>query len=144
MELDEEMKEEFLSEVRSLQLELKTIVDKLLLNYKQPPLFLEFGQKIDRIYGTAMTLGLNDFGLYAKAMKDVCYMCGNANSDMGQKKVLNMMSTCLENFDILCRGIGDPKAFKEVANVIKSSIQKVEILEKTYFSHVKDKKSVAK
>jgi chemotaxis protein histidine kinase CheA len=142
MELDQELKDDFIKEVNELKKELKVVVDRLILNHKQPPLYKEFGQKIDRIYGTAITLGFTEFGKYAKAMKDVSYMCGNSDSEMGQKKVVNMMSTCLESFDILCKGIEEPKLLKGIAANIAISIQKVGILEKTYFTNVKDKKTV--
>lgn len=142
MELDQELKDDFIKEVLELKRELNLIVERLVVNHKQPSLYLEFGQKIDRIYGTSITLGFMEFGKYTKAMKDVCNMCGRSDSEMWQKKVVNLMSTCLESFDVLCKGIEQPKLLKGVAANIAISIQKVAILERSYFANVKDKKSI--
>lgn len=91
MILDKEMQDEFVKEVKQIKAELQVTVDKLTANWKQPTLYAEYGQKIDRIYGTAATLGFMEFANYTKAMKDMCYMCSNSSNELAQKKVLGMM-----------------------------------------------------
>lgn len=142
MILDKEMQDEFVKEVKALQKELRLITENLTKNWKQPALFAEFGQKVDRIYGTAATLGFTDFANYAKAMKDMCYMCSHSVNEIAQKKVLGMMLTCLENFDTLCAGVYDKKILASVSNQVKISMQKVSVLEKSVLADCKDKKSI--
>ncbi len=142
MELDQEMKDDFVKEVKQLQMELQDLVNQLSDNWTQSALFERFGQTIDRIYGTATTLGFAEFGQYAKALKDVCYMCRHTEQEIAQKKVVNMMSGCLENFDALCLGVYDKKELLKVSTSLKVAIKKLDTLERSYFVNFKDKKSI--
>ncbi len=142
MELDKEMRDDFVKEVKLLQRELKLIVNKLSDNWSQPELYSQFGKKIDGIYGTATTLGFEEFGQYAKAMKEICYMCSYSRQDIAQKKVVNVLGGCLENFDALCKGVYDKRALLKVSMALKVAIKKVDTLERSYFINFRDKKNI--
>ena len=143
MELDQEMKTDFINEINQLKTPLRECIDGLSKNLNQANLYEKFGQTIDRIYGTATTLGFVDFGNYCKALKDMTYMCSNTENPIGQKKVYAVMVNCLENLDVFIRGLNNPNEMKVLKSQILIAMKKVETLERSCFSSVKDKKSCA-
>ena len=67
----------FVEEIHTLRAEMSLKVSKVMqgkLGELDLSYFAEFGQMIDRIYGTAATLGYEEIATYTKHLKDVCYM----------------------------------------------------------------------
>lgn len=72
MEMDQELFEAFIEEVTALKKELGSIQESLSSDLSDPKKFLDFAQIIDRIYGTALTMGLNDVGEYLGVIRNTC------------------------------------------------------------------------
>jgi chemotaxis protein histidine kinase CheA len=143
VELDQEMKDDFIAEINLLKKDMQSCVDELTKKLDQPKLFEKFGQTIDRIYGTATTLGFMEFGQYCKALKDLTYMCSATQSQIGQKKVFAIIASSMGSLDIFVKAIDDPAELLKINNQIKIVLKKVETLEKSCFASVKDNKSCA-
>ncbi len=71
MGTNKEMLDIFVAEINEILGNLKAVTNEQMKKRTMDKvLFERYGQAIDRIYGTAMTLGFSDLGLYTKAMKD--------------------------------------------------------------------------
>ena len=100
MILQDELVDDFVAEIKSIHIELKLIVNTQLKTPKMDKvLFEKFGQFIDRIYGTATTMGFIEIGKYLQAMKAISYMSSQCNNEVGQKKALRMMMECVDNIE---------------------------------------------
>jgi hypothetical protein len=96
--------EKFTEEVQLIDAELKVIVNKIILTRMQGPgLYEEYAEKIDRIYGAAVTIGLEQFAKYALALKEVSYMCSQSKNENGKKKVTRMMIEYFNYVELACR-----------------------------------------
>jgi chemotaxis protein histidine kinase CheA len=133
MILDPEMLVDFVTEIKALEAELKVPVLSLKTNLDQPKMFEKFGQVIDRIYGTAATLGFAELATYCGTLKKTCYDCSAANNKRGQVRVLGLMETCLENLDALIKGVHDPEAQKKLTHVLHLECQKAKKLHEEVF-----------
>ncbi len=143
MEGKDELINDFISEVKTLHLELKVIVNAQLKTPKMDKaLFEKFGQLIDRIYGTAMTLGLKDIGKYLYAMKNVSYLSSQCDREVGQKKALRMMMECVDYIEKIYLHINNKDQMKNLIRLFVVEIAKAERLEKTDFQNI-TRKSVA-
>ena len=72
MDIDQEVLDDFLVESEEVIKNLKIFIS----SYKEPTdnyLFEKYGQQIDRIMGTAYTIGLTDLGELAKMGKELGY-----------------------------------------------------------------------
>jgi len=95
---NKEMVDFFVEEINSLRAEMSIKVSKILqgkLGDLDLASFEDFGQMIDRIYGTAATLGYDEIATYTKHLKDVCYMASQTQNERGHRKVLQMMIECI-------------------------------------------------
>ena len=143
MEGQDELINDFISEVKTLHLELKVIVNAQLKTPKMDKaLFEKFGQLIDRIYGTAMTLGLKDIGKYLYAMKNVSYLSSQCDREVGQKKALRMMMECVDYIEKIYLHINNKDQMKNLIRLFVVEIAKAERLEKTDFQNI-TRRSVA-
>ncbi len=138
-----EIIDSFVAEMKEIHSQLKGIVEQQLKNAKMDlPLFENFGQLIDRLYGTAMTLGYTSVGQYFLAIKEVSYMSSQCNHVVGQKKALRMMIECTDNMEKICRCIHKKEELKSLDRLFIVEIAKVDRLSKTDFQSIK-RKSVA-
>lgn len=138
-----ELIDDFVTEIRTIQKDLQTIVNTQLKSSKmEKPLFEKFGQFVDRIYGTAMTLGYVEIGKYFFAIKGVCYMSSQSDIEVGQKKTLRMMMECVENMDKICSCIYKKEELKNLNKLFIMEIGKADRLAKTEFAKI-TRKSVA-
>lgn len=141
--IQKELVDDFVSEMRTIHKELQGIVDIQLKNTKiDKALFEKFGQLVDRIYGTAMTLGYTSVGKYFLAIKEVSYMSSQCDQDTGQKKALRMMMECVDNMEKICQCILKKEDLKSLDRFFTVEISKVDRLSKTDFQSIK-RKSVA-
>lgn len=133
----------FVTEIKTIHSELKVIVD---LQLKAPKLdkkmFETFGQLVDRIYGTAMTLGYTSVGKYFLAIKEVSYMSSQCDHEVGQKKALRMMMECVDNMEKIAACIYKKEELKSLDRLFMVEIAKADRLSKTDFHSIK-RKSVA-
>ena len=137
---DPEMILSFMQEVQAINEELKTITSlQMKVKLMDPKLFENYGQAIDRIYGTAMTLGYSELGKYTKAMKDVCYLCSHYNHEIGQKKVLRMMIECNDILDRVPSCLVNKEEFKKLSRLFLVEVTKAERLAKIEFSNIQRK-----
>ena len=102
-------------------------------------LFSEFGQMIDRIYGTATTMGFAEIGSYCGALKDVCYMASQSENLKGKKKTLRMMIECIGFLEKLSTAIYDPSKIKLFNKNITIETGKADRLNRAEFASIERK-----
>ena len=138
-----ELIDDFVGEIKSIHRELKVIVNTQLKSPKMDKaLFEKFGQLIDRIYGTATTLGFVEIGKYFFAMKNVSYLSSQCDREVGQKKALRMMMECVDNIEKICSCIYKKEELKNLNRLFMVEIAKAERMTKTDFQNI-TRKSVA-
>lgn len=143
MSEENELIDDFVSEIKSIHLELKKIVAAQLKTPKmEKPLFEKFGQLVDRIYGTAMTLGYVEIGKYLLAIKEISYMSSQSDREVGQKKALRMMMECVDHIEKICLSIYQKEELKSLNRLFVIEIAKVERLAKSDFQNI-TRRSVA-
>lgn len=141
---ENELIDEFVSEVKNIHKDLRTIVNTQLKTPKMDnALFENFGQLVDRIYGTAMTLGFIDIGKYFLAIKEISYMSSQSNHEVGKKKSLRMMMECVDNMEKICLSVYSKEELKNLNRLFFTvEIAKAERLAKSDFQGI-IRKSVA-
>jgi len=134
METDNEILDEFVTEIRVIEKVLKNVIQKLISSKLQEKiLFEQYGQAIDRVYGTAATLGFSELAEYTKALKDLSYKCGQSDNEKGIKKTTEMLIACLKYLDQICKGIHDQNELKKVRYLMSVDVSKAEKLCRSYF-----------
>lgn len=143
MQAQKEIIDAFVAEIKSIHQELQSIVNLQLKTPKMDrSLFEKFGQLVDRIYGTAMTLGYTSVGKYFLAIKEVSYMSSQCDHEVGQKKALRMMMECVDNMEKIAACIYKKEELKSLDRLFMVEIAKVDRLSRTDFYSIK-RKSVA-
>lgn len=137
MSTDPELLKDFITEVGTLEAELNGVVASLRGNPDQPPLYGKFAQLIDRIYGTAGTLGFKDLAAYCGMLKKTCYACEKPEAKRAQAKVLRLMEACMENLGALIKGINDPTIIDKMRHALHLEAQKANKLHDEIFQFVK-------
>ncbi len=137
----DELLEDFIIEIQDLKAKMSITISKLIeCKLQDKSLFEKFGQNVDRIYGTAMTLGHIEIGEYTKAMKDVSYMASASDNEKGQQKTVKAMIKYIELGDEICLALKDPEKVPALNFKLNQEKAKVEILNRREFFSV-DKKS---
>ncbi len=132
-----EMLKIFVDEINEILITLKAVTqEQMKKKTMDKSLFEKYGQAIDRIYGTAMTLGFTDLGKYTKAMKDVCYMCSQYDHEVGQKKVLRMMIECNDILEKIPTCIYKTEEFKKYSRTFTVEMAKAERMSRTEFQGI--------
>jgi hypothetical protein len=88
--MDQELVEIFTEEIGELKGELTPIVESLKLNNQQPELFKNFSQIVDRIYGTATTMGFAEIGEYLGAVRNLARKASTSNIPRGMQAVFKI------------------------------------------------------
>lgn len=133
MSIDPEISSAFVAEIKTLEGELNAAVDGLKKNPEQPALFEKFGQVIDRIYGTATTLGFKELGEYCGMLKKTCYECAKSNNKRAQIRVLGLLETCMQQLKTLQESIQNPEAMKTIHHSVHIEMQKGKKLQEEIF-----------
>lgn len=120
-----------------LSLMMKSKIDSVDRQY-----FEKYGQAIDRIYGTAATMGHPEVAQYCKAMKDVTYMASDSDSVQGHKKVIRMMIECTQILDDVTKWVYQKDQAVAYKNKLLAEVKRAERLNRQEFYSV-DKKSCA-
>ncbi len=137
IETDPELLEAFQEEISTIRKELDPIVKNLSEKYDQPDLFLTFSQIIDRIYGTAMTMGFKELGEYTGVLRNICRKCGHAKFPVAMLETTKMLKRCMENFDTLEKSIKDPEKMSELMKIVAIDFKRAKALEEKVLSFAK-------
>ncbi|OIQ15481.1 MAG: hypothetical protein BM556_17740 [Bacteriovorax sp. MedPE-SWde] len=140
-----EMTDVFVDEVKLIKVELSGYLTEMMktkIDHVDRSFFEKFGQAVDRIYGTAATMGYSEIADYCKAIKDVTYMASRSDNMQGHKKVIRMMIECIQNLEEMCSWIYKPKEITLHKNKLIAEVRRAERLNKQEFYSV-DKKSCA-
>ena len=137
---DNEMIEIFIDEIKALKGEMSLTISKLIQSkLEERAHFEKFGQLVDRIYGTAMTLGHIEIGEYTKSMKDVAYMASASENEKGHQKTVRAMIKYIELNDEICDCLLQPEKMAPLNFKLSQEKSKVEILNKREFFSVQKK-----
>ena len=136
--MDQELVEIFIEEMGQLKTELSPILEKLKVDNQQPELFSNFAQIVDRIFGTATTMGFTEIGEYLGAVKNISRKTVTANIPRGMQEVFKILRTCMEYFEIMQDSLISPDAAKELSLKLKLEIKKIAKIDKEIFSFSKD------
>lgn len=138
-----ELTDDFVAEIKAIHKDLSVIVNTQLKSPKMDKaLFEKFGQLVDRIYGTAMTLGYTEIGKYLLSIKDISYLSSQCDREVGQKKALRMMMECVDNIDKICSAIYKKEELKTLNRFFIGEIAKAERMAKNEFQNI-TRRSVA-
>lgn len=141
--MSQELIQDFINEILEINKELKSVTDEQMKKkVMDKTLFEKFGQAIDRIYGTATTLGFKEFGAYARIMKEVSYCASQSENEMAQKKVVRMMIECNEILEKVPAALKNPKDFKNFSRVFLVETAKADRMQKAEFRNI-TRKSIA-
>ncbi|MDD0852196.1 hypothetical protein HBN50_03765 [Halobacteriovorax sp. GB3] len=138
---DKEMLESFVCEIKDIRKEMVDSIDGLIQSKMANKIQFEvFGQLVDRIYGTAATLGFSEIASYTKSIKDVSYMASSSENERGCKKTLRMLIKYIELSDKICESIFDKEELKLINHTLNLEKSRVDLLNRREFFSV-DKKS---
>jgi chemotaxis protein histidine kinase CheA len=137
MELDQELLDIFFEEVDQLKSELTIIAESLKQNNQQEELYLNFSQIVDRIYGTAVTMGLDEIGQYLGVIKVTSRKCGLAKIPRAFHPVSNLVSNCIFLMSKFQETLTDPQKASILYRQLDLEIKKADVLEKQIFAFVK-------
>jgi len=137
--MDKEMLTFFVEEIKVIRKGMvKAVSDLIGSKMEDSSKFEEVGQMIDRIYGTAATLGLMEISEYTKAIKDVSYMASTSENVAGRKKVIKFLIKFVELSDQICDCIFDPEELSKINRLLNIEKSRAELLNrKEFFSVVK-------
>lgn len=144
MEIDSELLEAFIKEISDLNAEILHVLKSLNENLSQPEEFLKFSNIIDRIYGTAATLGYIELGDYCLKLKTISRQAGNSQIQRSYGPVMKLMLNYTSTFKLLKESLEDPKKVKEFSKLVAMDIKKMENLEKEVFAYTDKKHSIIK
>ncbi len=143
MAQNKEMLDFFVKEMDALRGEMSMKVSKILqgqLGELDLTCFEDFGQIIDRIYGTAATMGFEEIATYTKYLKDVCYMASQSENTKGHRKTLQLMIECIALLEELHDCIYDEEKMYMYSRRMKVEGSRAEKLGRAEFFSI-DRKS---
>lgn len=135
--MDHELLSAFSEEIKKIKAEAVPIIDSLKRNPSQPVLIEKFGNAIDRIYGTAATMGFKELAEYARAIKTVCYKTAQSNNVYAYGAVKDLLWVCTQNFNRLESSVLDPKAMRQLRAPFTDERVKAEMLMRNLLNKIK-------
>lgn len=139
---DKELLQDFHDEILKIKVELAGYISKMMtgkIENIDKSYFQKYGQAIDRIYGTAATLGFSDIASFCLAMKEVTYMASQSDNYMGHKKTIKMMIDSIALLEELTQCIFEPVKLKNYKNKIIMEVKRVERMNKQEFYSITKK-----
>jgi chemotaxis protein histidine kinase CheA len=136
--MDQELIEIFTDEIGELKKKLNPILESLKKNNQQPELFKDFSQVIDRIYGTATTMGFTEIGSYLGSVRNLSRKASTSNIPIGMQATFKISRTCMDNFDTIQESLSNTLAAKELTEIVKLENKKMQKIENEIFSFSKD------
>ncbi len=138
--MDTEMLTFFVDEIKQIRNSMTVSISSLIeTKLADSSKFEEVGQMVDRIYGTAATLGLTEISEYTKAVKDVSYMASASENEAGKKKVLKFLIKYVELSDLICESIFDKKELSKINLQLKIEKSKANLLNQREFFSIQKK-----
>lgn len=141
MEMDEELVEVFIEEITELKGELEAIVAKLQGSVARPESFTHYAQIIDRIYGTATTMGFIEIGNYLGEVRNICRQCGSSNIPRAFPEVFKIIRSCTENIDDMKSSLTCESQLKLFLGKIRVDLLKVNKINEDIFKFSSDAKT---
>lgn len=141
MEVDPEILEAFIEEMVSLKADLSEAVESLKENNNQPEQFTKYAQVIDRIYGTALTLGFDKVGQYTGILRDICRKTGSSKIPRAYQPVAKMLIRSMDYYDKLIQSLNDPTALDKIRHELEFETKKAQKLDNDIFAFSKDAKT---
>ncbi len=141
---DKELLNMFVDEISTIRNELAGYVSNIMKgceNDLPSEEFKHYANAIDRIYGTAATVGMPEIADYCKAMKDVTYMASYSDNSQGKKKTLRMMIEAIQLLEHIAKCIFDSTQIKTIRNKMIAEVKRAERMSKQEFYNI-DKKSI--
>lgn len=133
----------FVDEVKQIRNSMSLSISSLIsTKLEDNSKFEEVGQMIDRVYGTAATLGLTEISEYTKAIKDVSYMASASENTSGKKKVVKFLIKYIELSDLICASIFDNKELIKINHQLNIEKSRANLLNQREFYSI-NKKSCA-
>lgn len=142
MAVDKELVDDFCNEIVLIKGELSGYIANMIkpkMEQVDPIYFSKYGNAIDRIYGTAATLGYTDIASYCLAMKEVTYMASQSDSELGRKKTIKMMIESVALLEELINAIYDQSKLKLYKNKIIMEVKRVERMNRQEFYSITKK-----
>lgn len=144
MENDNELMESFLQEITGLNMEILEVLKALNENVNQPQEFLKFSNIVDRIYGTAMTLGYEELGTYCGELKAVTRLAGNTEIQRSYKPILKLMMNYAQNFKSLKDSLTNPAALEDFKRDTAFDLKKMAKMHEEIFAFSDEAHAVIK
>lgn len=116
--LDEESVEDFVNECKELGAQLHGCVKSLQDNIDDQEQFKEFGNLVDRIYGTAATFGFKDFADYCLALKQACLKVSQIDNPRAKVKTRDLMENFVTHLVSLLKSVRDEEELKRLQHIL--------------------------
>lgn len=97
--------------------------------------------EIDRIYGTATTMGFNDIDKYTGVVRNMACKTGSSKVPRAMQEVLKVMKNCMENFDSMQTSLDNPTELNALKTKMKLEISRCRKIDETIFAYIKDAKT---
>jgi len=139
---DKEMLDIFVAEVVEIKKELTGYLSSMVTDKIEDvdrSYFEKYGQAIDRIYGTAATMGHTEIAAYCKAIKDVTYMASNSDNSLGHKKVIRMMIECTQVLEQTTKWVYEKDQAPVYKNKLIAEVKRAERLNRQEFYSIEKK-----
>ncbi len=136
METDPEMLDAFAEEILAIKAELDPIMLSMKAPEHNPALFEKFGQVIDRIYGTAATMGFMEVAAYCRTMKSISYKCSQSENSYAIGKVKVMCQNAYGLLEKFSKIIKNPTEVKKIQYSMQKDREAADALEKNLFSNI--------
>ncbi|WP_127714049.1 hypothetical protein [Halobacteriovorax sp. HLS] len=138
--MDNEMKTFFVDEIKEIRKNMTMAISSLIESKMENNSGFEtFGQLVDRIYGTAATLGLKEISEYMKAVKDVSYMASASENESGKKKTVKFLIKYVELSDQICEAIYNTEELAKINRLLNVEKSRAELLNRKEFFSVQKK-----
>lgn len=132
--VDPEILQLFRDELHTLKAELDPMVEKLKANIDVAQCFNDFSNIIDRIYGTAATLGFKELAEYTGMLKQLSRKCFNAKNLYAMEKTKELIIICVLNMERMEQSLHDPRMIRQMKLVFDQELQRGLALGKILFS----------
>lgn len=137
METDPEILDEFSNEIIQIRNQLKPIMEKLRVSYEGPQFFEEFGQTIDRIYGTAATLGYKEVAEFCRSMKVITYKVSQSANLYAKGQVKDMCMVALALLEKFPAIVKNPEEVKKIQYTMQKERQKADEIARKHLGDIK-------
>lgn len=138
--MDQDMISFFVNEVKLIRDQMANAISRIIqAKMEKSEYFEECGQLVDRIYGTASTLGFFEISEYTKAVKEVSYMASASDNVNGKKKAVKFLIKYIELSDAICDSIYDKEEIKKINHLLNMEKSRAGILNRKEFSSIEKK-----